>query len=130
MQGVKGDQGLQGLQGLQGATGATGPSGSVGFNYQNGYLPSAVDGVIYSDSQFQLLYVPSREALAYTVAGTWFYGSTVVKSLTRKRHISYLAVLLANQGLFFAGSDQLRLKIYMGARTGRLTISRLKIVSI
>ena len=91
LQGLKGDTGAAGAagaQGLQGVKGDTGPAGSPGFTYQKGYLPSAVDAVIYGDSQFQLLYVPSREALAYTVAGTWFYGSTVVKiTYTQTPHI-------------------------------------------
>ena len=96
LQGAKGDTGAagaagaQGLKGDTGAIGPQGPAGSIGFAYSNGYLPSEVDSVIYSDSQIQLLYVPSREALAYTVAGTWFYGATALKILYTLR--PYVAI--------------------------------------
>ena len=78
------------MKGDTGATGATGPAGSAGFAFSKGYLPSASDGVIYGDSQFQLLYVPSRETLAYVVAGTKFYGGAAVKLVYM--HTSHVAL--------------------------------------
>ena len=77
--GAVGPAGPAGVAGAVGPAGPAGPAGSIGFTYSNGYLPSAVDGVIYSDSQFRLLYTPSREALEYVVFGTHFYGATVLK---------------------------------------------------
>jgi hypothetical protein len=86
--GPAGIAGPAGVAGAVGPAGPAGPAGSVGFTYARGYLPSAADAVIYSDSQFQLLYVPSREALAYTVSGTHFYSSTVLKiTYTQTPHI-------------------------------------------
>ena len=42
------------------------------------------------DSQFQLLYVPCRETLAYVVAGASFYGGAAVKIVYM--HTSHIAL--------------------------------------
>ena len=112
LQGLKGDtgaigatglQGLQGLKGDTGATGAAGPSGTIpGFAFSNGNVPSSADSVIYSNAQFELLYLASRESLAYVVAGATFYGAAAVKI------VYSLHYLVANGGVFSSQTSVLR----------------------